>query len=199
MIRHLARLGVGTLLLAATASGDARVVTREQAIRAAIHPVSTEADMRSWLGRVPLTRQFPPDLVDTLRGQSSLYIIEMTTAPGCLPCGDLWTRLGQLRRQYGWQIRTISGQDAMLRSGRLGLPWVGHPVAWVRPINDPNRMVPIAIGTDIAPNLTRNLYLAAKMLTGVRPAVAVRAMSKFTGIVGMPMRPPSSTANRRKG
>jgi len=71
----------------------------------------------------------------------------------------------------------------MLRSSRLGLPWVGYPVAWVRPISDPARTVPIAIGTDLAPNLARNMYLAAKMLTGVRPAVAVRAMAKFTGIV----------------
>jgi hypothetical protein len=71
----------------------------------------------------------------------------------------------------------------MLRSGRLGLPWVGNPVAWVRPIADPNRMVPVAIGTDHSVNLARNTYLAAKMLTGVRVAVGVRAMSKFTGIV----------------
>src|SRR3546814_8262592 len=72
----------------------------------------------------------------------------------------------------------------MLRSGRLGLPWIGHPVAWVRPMNDTNRIIPIAVGTDHAPNLARNLYLAAKMLTGVRPAVGVRALSKFTGLVG---------------
>lgn len=199
MIRRSTWLSATALTLAASSPSDAQLVTRKQAIRAAIHPVSTKADLRSWLGRVPLTRQFPPDLVDTLRGQSSHYVIEMTTAPGCLPCADLWARLGQLGRRYGWQVRTISGQDAMLRSGRLGLPWVGHPVAWVRPISDPNRVVPVAIGTDLEPNLTRNIYLAAKMLTGVRPAVAVRAMSKFTGIVGTPARPPSSTANRRKG
>lgn len=82
----------------------------------------------------------------------------------------------------------------MLRSGRLGLPWVGHPVAWVRPVSDPHRIVPIAIGTDLAPNLARNLYLAAKMLTGVKPAVGVRGMAKFTGIVGVPARP---SPNRR--
>lgn len=80
-----------------------------------------------------------------------------------------------------------------MRSGRLGLPWIGHPVAWVRPIDNPNRTVPVAIGTDHQANLQRNLYLAAKMLTGVRPAVAVRAMSKFTGIVGAS----SHTSNRR--
>ncbi|MFX8558134.1 hypothetical protein ABTM03_18840, partial [Acinetobacter baumannii] len=91
-----------------------------------------------------------------------------STAPGCVPCADLWGKLAGLRRQYGWQVRTISSEDALLRSGRLGLPWVGHPVAWVRPIDDPNRTIPIAIGTDHAPNLARNAYLAAKMLTGVR-------------------------------
>src|SRR3546814_17747995 len=79
----------------------------------------------------------------------------------------------------GWQVRTIGSQEAMIRSGRLGLPWVGHPVAWVRPIADDMRFVPVAIGTDHAPNLARNLYLAAKMLTGVRPAVGVRAMYKL--------------------
>lgn len=199
MIRRVAWLSVGTLLFTASAQGDAQLVTREQAVRAAIHPIDDIASLRVWLSRVPITRQFPPDLVETLRGQSSLYLIEMTTAPGCLPCADLWSRLGQLRRHYGWQIRTISGQDAMLRSGRLGLPWVGYPVAWVRPIGDPNRIVPIAIGTDLEPNLTRNLYLAAKMMTGVRPAVAVRAMSKFTGIVGAPARASQSTANPRRG
>ncbi|MDB5579791.1 MAG: hypothetical protein JWR80_4967 [Bradyrhizobium sp.] len=190
-------VAVSAVLMPIFASG--RTISREQAVRAAIHPITDAADLRNWLLRVPVTRQFPPDLVETLRGQSSLYVIEMTTAPGCLPCADLWSRLGQLRRQFGWQIRTISGQDAMLRSGRLGLPWVGHPVAWVRPISDPNRIVPIAIGTDLEPNLTRNLYLAAKMMTGVRPAVAVRAMSKFTGIVGASARAGPSTTNRRRG
>src|SRR3546814_13786176 len=41
---------------------------------------------------------------------------------------------------------------------RLGLPWVGHPVAWVRATNDPNRVIPIAIGTDPSVNLARNIY-----------------------------------------
>jgi hypothetical protein len=53
-------------------------------------------------------------------------------------------------------------------------------------MTDEARIVPVAIGTDHAPNLARNLYLAAKMLSGVRPEVGVRAMSKFTGIVGLP-------------
>src|SRR3546814_2211558 len=75
-------------------------------------------------------------------------------------------------------------------SGRLGLPWVGHPVAWVRATNDPNRVIPIAIGTDHSVNLARNIYLAFKMMTGVRPDVGVRAMAKFTGIVGIAASPP---------
>lgn len=170
-------------------AATAQPVTREQAMRAAIHPVASEAEMREWLGRVPMTRDWPPDFAETLTGQAPAYIVEMSTAPGCIPCADLWRKLGALGRRYGWQVRTIGAQEAMLRSGRLGLPWVGHPVAWVRPVSDPNRIVPIAIGTDHAPNLARNLYLAAKMLTGVKPAVGVRGMSKFTGIVGAPTRP----------
>lgn len=68
----------------------------------------------------------------------------------------------------------------------------------MRPISDPNRTVPIAIGTDLEPNLTRNIYLAAKMMTGVRPAVAVRAMSKFTGIVGVSPRAARTPAGVRQ-
>lgn len=166
------------------ASASAQVPGRAAAAQAAVHPVGDVATMRAWLARVPVTRAFPPDFDDTLKGQGSLYLVEMTTAPGCVPCGDLWSRLSALGARYGWQVRTITGQEALLRSGRLGLPWVGHPVAWVRPKSDPARVIPIAVGDDLGPNLARNLYLAAKMLTGVRPAVAVRAMAKFTGIVG---------------
>lgn len=162
----------------------ARPVTREDAMRAAIHPVASVSDMQVWLARVPVTRDFPPDFAATVRGQAPAFVIEMSTAPGCVPCADLWGKLSRLRGQYGWQVRTISSEEAMLRSGRLGLPWVGHPVVWVRPVSDPNRFVPVAIGTDHAPNLARNAYLAAKMLTGVRAEVGVRALSKFTGIVG---------------
>lgn len=172
----------GIALLAASSAG-AQPVTREQAMRAAIHPVVNPTEMRDWLRRVPQTRNFPPDFAETLRGQASLYIVEMTTAPSCLPCADLWQTLLRFRQHYGWQVRTISGQEALLRSGRMGLPWVGHPVAWVRPLADPERTIPIAIGTDHEINIARNAYLAAKMLTGVRPDVGVRAMSKFTGIV----------------
>lgn len=165
---------------------EARTATREEATRAAIHPVATAAHMRRWLARVPVTRDFPPDFADTLRGQAPAFVIEMSTAPGCIPCADLWAKLGQLRGHYGWQVRAIGSEEAMLRSGRLGLPWVGHPAAWARPVNDPNRFVPVAIGTDHAPNLARNAYLAVKMLTGVRVDVGVRALSKFTGIVDAP-------------
>ena len=79
---------------------------------------------------------------------ASLYVIEMSTAPACLPCADLWSKLLAFRARYGWQVRTIGAEEAMLRSGRLGLPWVGSPVAWVRAATDPNRMVPIAIVGD---------------------------------------------------
>lgn len=173
----------------------ARTINREAALRAAVHPVANIVEMNSWLGRVPKTRAFPPDVAETLQRQRGVFIIEMSTAPGCVPCADLWTKLASLRSRYGWDVRAIGEQEAMLRSGRLSLPWVGHPVAWVRPVADQNRIIPIAIGTDHAPNLARNLYLAAKMLTGVRPAVGVRALSKFTGIVGA--RPAPSNRPRR--
>ncbi|OYW89239.1 MAG: hypothetical protein B7Z20_00490 [Sphingobium sp. 32-64-5] len=182
-------------LLTASGAAHAQAPTREQAMRAAIHPVATDAEMRQWLARVPVTRDWPPDFAETMKGQAPAFIVEMSTAPGCIPCADLWARLGTLGQRYGWKVRTIGSQEAMLRSGRLGLPWVGHPVAWVRPVADSNRIIPVAIGTDHAPNLARNLYLAAKMLTGVKPAVGVRGMAKFTGIVAAPT-PPSSNRAR---
>lgn len=186
MIRALPiLLGIPGFVIAAGSSVSAQSVTRAQAMRAAIHPVADDLSMRAWLARVPVTRDFPDDFGATLSGQSAAFVVEMTTTVGCAPCGDLWKKLNDLGRHYGWQVRTMSSQEAMIRSGRLGLPWVGHPVAWVRPVNDADRTVPVAIGTDHEPNLARNMYLAVKMLTGVRPAVGVRAMSKFTGIVGM--------------
>lgn len=157
---------------------------RMDAARAAIHPVENEAAMRQWLGRVPGTMDYPPDFDATLRGQGSAFLVEMSSAPGCIPCGDLWGKLGRLRTRFGFSVRTIGEEEAMLRSGRLGLPWIGHPVAWLRPAGDPDRLIPIAIGTDLEANLARNLYLGVKMQTGVRPAVGVRAMAKFTAIVG---------------
>lgn len=188
MIRLAVLIGMPGIVIATGSAAAAQTVTREQAMRAAIHPVADSNAMQAWLSRVPVTRDFPDDFNVTLRGQGPAFVIEMTTSPGCVPCGDLWTKLTRLGQRYGWQVRTISAQEAMIRSGRLGLPWVGNPVAWARPIADAGRVVPIAVGTDHGPNLARNLYLAAKMLTGVRPAVGVRAMSKFTGIVGVPAR-----------
>jgi hypothetical protein len=175
---------------------SAQAITRADAARAAVHPVASAAETRAWQARVPVTHDFPPDFDETLRGQASLFSLEMSTAPGCAPCADLWTKLLAFRARYGWQVRTISADDAMLRSGRLGLPWVGNPVVWARPNADPNRMVPVAIGTDHTVNIARNAYLAAKMLTGVRVAVAVRGMSKFTGVVGAGA--PGPQANRRR-
>lgn len=185
-----------TISVHTPAMAAAQPTDRDLARRAAIHPVSTDADMRVWLARVPLTRDFPADFEIMLRGQASLYSIEMSTASACLPCGDLWSKIQAFRVHYGWQIRTIGAQEAMLRSGRLGLPWVGNPVAWVRPLADANRMVPIAIGTDHGANIARNAWLAARMLTGTRAAVGVRAMSKFTGIVGV--RAPTSFSQKRR-
>lgn len=168
---------------------SARPITRADAARAAIHPVHDAAQMQAWLTRVPVTRDFPPDFAETLSSAASLNVIEMTTAPDCLPCADLWARLGEFPARYHWQVRIIGRDEAMLRSGRLGLPWVGHPVAWVRPIGDERRAIPIAIGTDHLINLARNAYLATKMLAGVRPYVGLRAMAKYTGIVGTDSQP----------
>lgn len=181
-------IGIPGIVAAAGAGIAAPDAAQIDAMRAAVHPVADTATMHAWLSRVPVTREFPDDLGATLQAQGSSWVIEMSTGPDCLPCGDLWGRLNRLGHRYGWQVRTISGQEAMIRSAKLGLPWVGHPVAWARASADPGRIVPVAIGTDHDPNLARNLYLAAKMLGGVRPAVGVRAMSKFTGIVGMPSR-----------
>lgn len=156
---------------------------RTLAARAAIHPVTTQAEMQAWLKRVPQTRDYPPDFDETLKGQGAAFVIDMSTNPGCVPCGDLWSKLLALKARYGLTVRTIGEQEAMLRSGRLGLPWIGHPVLWLRPISDSGRTLPMAIGTDHAVNIARNLYLGIKMQTGVRPAVGVRGMAKFTGIV----------------
>lgn len=190
MVRHFNltfKLSVIILAVGIFGFGDLAVANeaaRDGARQAAIHPVATVFELQAWLARLPATKDFPPDLAPTLREGSGLFVIEMSTAPGCIPCADLWVRLARFRARYGWQVRTITGESALLRSGRLGLPWVGHPVGWVRPLADQNRTVPIAIGTDLDVNLARNVYLAAKILTGVKPSVGVRAMAKFSGIVG---------------
>lgn len=175
-----------SILLAGSADTPSLSAAPPTPYRAAIHPVASAAELASWLRRVPRTRDFPPDFADTLRSEGPAFIVEISTAPGCLPCADAWAKLGQIHIAYGWTITTLNRPQAMLRSGRLGLPWVGDPVIWLRPIGDEDRTIPIAIGTDLLPNLERNIYLATKMLTGVRAEVGVRAMAKFTGIVSPP-------------
>jgi len=175
----------------------ARPIARERALRAAVHPVADAASMRAWLARVPVTRDFPPDFTETLRAAAGLHVVDMSIVPGCLPCADLWERFAGISRLYGWRVRTIPASEAMIRSGRLGLPWVGHPVAWVHKVGDADRAIPVAIGTDRRPNLARNLYLAVKMLGGVRPDVGVRAMAKYTGIVDAATVPPPAPPLRK--
>src|SRR3546814_11315513 len=68
------------------------------------------------LSRVPMTRDFPDDFGATLRGHGAAFMIEMTTTPGCAPCGDLWAKLTALGTRYGWQVRTISGQEEIGRA-----------------------------------------------------------------------------------
>lgn len=160
--------------------------------QAPIHPARSSAELILLLGHIPVTNSFPPDLVETLQGEAPAFVVEMSTAPNCVACADLWAKLGQFRGRYGWRVAVINHSTAMLRSGRLGLPWVGNPVLWVRPIGDDNRTIPVAIGTDHLSNLTRNIYLAVKMLTGVRPDVAVRGMARFTGIVTKTVHPRAS-------
>ncbi|WP_339348638.1 hypothetical protein [uncultured Sphingomonas sp.] len=189
-----ARYALISLTFMMAVSASAQMPRQDVARRAAIHPVATVADMRAWLARVPVTRAFPPDFTASLRAQASLFAIEMTTAPGCVPCADAWRKLGSFRARYGWQVRVLGRDEALLRSGRLGLPWVGHPVIWVRPLADPTRIVPIAVGTDHDANLARNAWLATRMLTGLRPQTGLRAMAKFTGIVGAGAPPPPSPA-----
>lgn len=186
-----------TFLSAEIPTQASAAIPAEQAKQAAIHPVATSRELTAWLARVPLTREFPSDLNETLRSENRMFVIEMSSAPGCVPCGDLWAKLLRFSRAYGWQVRTISSGEALLRSGRLGLPWVGHPVLWVRPAADKDRLVPAAIGTDHDANLRRNIYLSTKLLTGVRPEIGLRAMSKYTGIVAPSVA--STTLPKRKG
>ncbi|WP_404478387.1 hypothetical protein [Novosphingobium sp. BL-52-GroH] len=153
--------------------------------------------MEARLALVPLTRQYPPDFAETLKSQGPAYLIETTSEPGCIPCADTWAKLQDLADRYGLQVKVLSREEATVRSGKFGLPWVGHPVVWVRARADKRRTVPVAIGTDHEANIARNVYLAFKMIRGVRPAIAVRGMARFTGIVGagsqaLPGRRPAS-------
>ena len=174
----------GLTIGVASANATDNHVPGDVAKRAAIHPVSDMTALYGRLQRVPRTYAFPPDFTSTLTANAPAFVIEMTSTPGCLPCADLWSKLQVLQRQYGLRVSILPRQEALVRSGRLGLPWVGHPVTWVRANGDAARVIPIAIGTDHGVNLARNIYLAMKMMTGVRPDVGVRAMARFTGIVG---------------
>ena len=74
-MRRCGRVRLATMLmilgsLALPAMADAQQVSREVAMRAAVHPVSTSADMHLWLSRVPVTRDFPPDFQTMLRDQA---------------------------------------------------------------------------------------------------------------------------------
>src|SRR3546814_11145335 len=98
------------------------------------------AAMQAWLSRVPLTRDFPPDFSATLKGDAPAFVVEMTTLPQCAPCADLWAKLQILRRQYGLNVAVLSREEPISRSARLGLHWVGHPVAVWRATNDHKRV-----------------------------------------------------------
>lgn len=101
-------LALGAVMLVCGSRLRAQTVTREQAARSAIHPVASSGALRAWLARVPVTREFPPDFAETLRGQAPLFALEMSTSPGCVPCaastGTLevaqasWTMWGKWRK-----------------------------------------------------------------------------------------------------
>jgi len=46
---------------------------------------------------------------------------EPERAPDHVPFGVLWHRHATLRATYGWQIRRISGEEAMIRSGLMSI------------------------------------------------------------------------------
>lgn len=164
-------------------SAPAHCTTAAEARAAAIHPITTAQELSWWLSRVPATKDYPPSFAEEMRAFAKLNRIEMSSRPGCLACDAMWARLVLVQQRYGIKVSVISENDAKLRAGRLGMPWVGSPIVWLRPVSDDLRSIPIAVGVDHAVNVSRNAYLASKMLTGVKPAVAVRGMSKFTGIV----------------
>src|SRR3546814_4771223 len=86
-MRALILLGIPGLVIG-MGSAAAQTVSQEDAMRAAIHPVGDAKAMQAWLSRVPVTREFPDDFTTTLRGHGAAFVIEMTTTPGCVPCGE---------------------------------------------------------------------------------------------------------------
>ena len=75
-------------IIAPWTAAQARSPSRDDAMRAAIHPVATSAAMQTWLARVPVTRDFPADFAATLAQQAPLYVIEMTTNPCSRRCRE---------------------------------------------------------------------------------------------------------------
>ena len=65
--------------------------SRELAARAAIHPVASAAEMNVWLARVPVTRSFPPNFAEELRGAGGafLYSGRMASSFSCSPLVEL--------------------------------------------------------------------------------------------------------------
>jgi hypothetical protein len=61
-------LAIVALSISSQASAQAQGPSTAR--QAAIHPVSTVAEMEQWLARVPATRQFPPDFTATLQWQA---------------------------------------------------------------------------------------------------------------------------------
>jgi hypothetical protein len=74
VIRLVALIGILGLMIDFGSGAAAQPVTREQAMRAAIHPVAdSNGEMHAWLPRVPVTRDWPPDFADAcaVRGRRS--------------------------------------------------------------------------------------------------------------------------------
>ena len=46
------------------------------------------------------------------------------------------------RSRYGFRTSVLAREEALVRSGRLGLPWIGHPVIWFRAVEDPESSMP---------------------------------------------------------
>jgi len=123
---------LSALPLPAHAQVERRLPDRARAARAAIHPVSSASEMQSWLARVPRTVDYPPDFEAALKGQGSAFVIEMSTAPGCVPCGDLWEKLLRLKVRYGLMVRPLGRDEAAALLAELlkGVGEVAAPEAW---------------------------------------------------------------------